>query len=89
MAQKTEQRFSIKVELHGALETAAQCAATLAEANLISIMNDGDLLRPAKKRKIETQMKRLEQWTTSFQSDVQAGVHQRVITESMALLYSK
>ena len=89
VAQKSEQRFDIKVPLSGALDIGARCSATLAEANLISIMSDAELQRPAKRRKIETQMKRLEQWSQAFASDVNASVHKRVMTESMALLYAK
>ena len=89
VTEKNEQRLGIKVEHEQALEVAAEAATTLAEANLISVMCDAELLRPAKRRKIENQVKRLEQWSQAFKIDVHASGHKRVMSESMAVFYSK
>ena len=87
-SKNIEKRLNVIIDMKSAMEKASLCGATLAEANLMSILTDTELQRPGKKRKIDSQMKKLETWSQTFLHDVKGAVHDRILAESMGVLLS-
>ena len=82
------QKYRCKVDTKNAKQVLASGAVLLVEIALLSILEDKELSKEARKQKLDTQSKKVSSYAEAFGADIKRMVFPRLMSEGMGKLLS-
>ena len=74
------------MNVSAAKRAAASAAATITEAFVVSTLEDAELSKPAKRRKLDHQIKKMEEWSKVVGEDIKEKVLQKILQEGASFM---
>ena len=85
-AKNLSAQFQLQEDFKDQTDIAARAAATLAEANVVSVLTDKDGEPDKKKRRVQKELDSLKSLSKVFNQDLNSVVHPRVLSEGVSFV---